>query len=124
MADMTYASIQANARRHTADYVNSRGILIPATDYLARAVEAASSQGILRGQLLSLVSQPRAPCAIQQLIGVSGYLQAADAYMSLGTVSYTPGNEQYFRQAVLYLRSASQLQGYTLSVSMQRQGPV
>jgi hypothetical protein len=46
--------------------------------------------------------------------------QAAEAYMSLGNVSYTPSNEQYFRQALMYLHRASQIHGYTLSPYLRR----
>jgi hypothetical protein len=40
--------------------------------------------------------------------------------MSLGNVSYSYINEQYFRQALLYLRRASELSGYTLSPYLQK----
>ena len=40
--------------------------------------------------------------------------------MSLGNVSYSYVNEQYFRQALLYLRRASEVPRYTLSPFLQR----
>lgn len=53
--DAAYAN-EANNRRHTADYVEARATLQPATEYLARAVHIAERQGVLHGRLLSLVS--------------------------------------------------------------------
>ena len=50
------AASEANSRRHTADYVEARGTLIPAAEYLARAVSVADRQGVPDGQLLALVS--------------------------------------------------------------------
>lgn len=55
-ADFIQATTEANIRRHTSDYVEARGTLIPATDYFTRAVSLAERQGVLRGRLLSLVS--------------------------------------------------------------------
>jgi hypothetical protein len=46
---------EREARTRGADYVEARGILVPATDYLARAVVAARAQGNITGQLLSTV---------------------------------------------------------------------
>lgn len=117
-ADYTLATTEANSRRHTADYVEARGTLIPATEYLTRAVNIAERDGVLQGQLLSLV---RLSCFFHGQ-GIRAYhlLQAAEAYMSLGNVSYAPGNEQYFRQALLYLRRASQIPGYTITPYLRR----
>jgi hypothetical protein len=50
--------------------------------------------------------------------------QAAEAYMSLGNVSYSSVNERYFRQALLYLRRATQISGYTLSPYLQQFVPL
>ncbi len=50
------AVIEADARAHTADYVEARGMLIPAVDYFSRAVDAADENGRLSGELLSEVS--------------------------------------------------------------------
>lgn len=57
-SDSSYAAMEANSRIHTADYVEARGTLIPATEYLTRAVNIAERQGVLQGQLLSLVGFP------------------------------------------------------------------
>lgn len=43
--------------------------------------------------------------------------------MSLGNVSYSYVNERYFRQALIYLRRASQLPAYTLSPYLQQYAP-
>jgi len=40
--------------------------------------------------------------------------------MSLGNVSYSYVNEQYFRQALVYLRKASEMSDYTLSPYLQK----
>ena len=48
--------MEAESRLHTADYVEARGILLPAVEYLRRAVEMARTQDKLTGDLLSLVS--------------------------------------------------------------------
>jgi hypothetical protein len=53
--DFARSAAQADARLHTADYVEARGILLPATEYFKKAVEAADSQSKLTGDLLSLV---------------------------------------------------------------------
>jgi hypothetical protein len=39
-----------------SDYVEARGILLPAVEYLKRAVDAAHTQGKISGDLLSTVS--------------------------------------------------------------------
>ncbi|KAK5006246.1 hypothetical protein LTR39_005714 [Cryomyces antarcticus] len=44
----------------------------------------------------------------------------AEAYMSLGNVSYTRINEQYFHQAISYLRMATNVPGYSLSPHLQQ----
>lgn len=54
------AVIEADARAHTADYVEARGLLIPAVDYFSRAVATADGIGRLTGELLSEVSFTRA----------------------------------------------------------------
>lgn len=50
------AAAEAEARLHTADYVEARGILLPATEYLSKAAESAEEQGIIDGPLLVRVS--------------------------------------------------------------------
>ncbi|KAL2218768.1 hypothetical protein M432DRAFT_676219 [Thermoascus aurantiacus ATCC 26904] len=78
---------------HSADYVEARGTLLPSTEYFSRAVTAAEKKNELTGELLVL---------------------AAEAFMSLGNVSYADTNIQYFSQAVKYLRMASSIKGYRL----------
>lgn len=46
---------EADARLHTADYVEARGILLPSTEYFARAIAAAGRSERVTGGLLSLV---------------------------------------------------------------------
>jgi hypothetical protein len=41
-------------------------------------------------------------------------LQAAEANMSLGNVTSSRINDRYYRQAMAYLREASQMPGYQL----------
>jgi hypothetical protein len=53
--DAERATAEADARAHTADYVEARGMLIPAVDYFSRAVEVAERVGELTGELLSEV---------------------------------------------------------------------
>jgi hypothetical protein len=46
--------------------------------------------------------------------------KAAEANMSLGNVSYSHQNEQFFQRAVRFLRRASQIPGFRLSPYLQR----
>lgn len=73
-------------------------MLLPATEYLSRAVAIARDSVGTTGDLLAL---------------------AAEAYMSLGNVSYSHLSERYFQQAIVYLRQASELEGYRLSPYLQ-----
>jgi hypothetical protein len=50
------AAREAEDRLHTGEYVEARGILLPATEYLKRAVDAATTQDKLAGPLLATVS--------------------------------------------------------------------
>ncbi|KAF2099342.1 hypothetical protein NA57DRAFT_74843 [Rhizodiscina lignyota] len=93
------AAHEAEARMHLPDYVEARGVLLPATEYLRQAVAAATEQRILTGDLL---------------------LAAAEAYMSLGNVSYARVGEGIFEHAVLYLRAASNISGFTLPRHLRR----
>ena len=52
----TRAKIEQEARLHTSDYVEARGILLPAVEYLKRAVDTARAQSKISGTLLSMVS--------------------------------------------------------------------
>lgn len=51
----------AERRRHTANYVEARAVLMPAVDFFGRAVQNAQNQHCLTGQLLALVSYHLAP---------------------------------------------------------------
>ncbi|OAG41294.1 hypothetical protein AYO21_04457 [Fonsecaea monophora] len=51
--DAERATAEADARAHTADYVEARGMLIPAVDYFSRAVNVAERDGEPTGELLS-----------------------------------------------------------------------
>ena len=115
--DAARAAAEADARIHTPDYVEARGILLPSTDHFNRAVTAAERRGLLTGELLALVSFT----ITGRRKGHKTYdHQAAEAYMSLGNVSYSYDNERYFRQALVYLRRASQLPNYNLSPYLQK----
>lgn len=50
------ADREAEIRSHQSDYVDARGILLPAVEYLKRAVESAYAQENITGELLSTVS--------------------------------------------------------------------
>lgn len=54
----TSATLEAEDRLHLPDYVEARGILLPAVEYLKYAVDAARAQGKLTGSLLSTVCLP------------------------------------------------------------------
>ncbi|KIW07629.1 uncharacterized protein PV09_01575 [Verruconis gallopava] len=99
----TQANIQiqreAEARLGTHDYVEARGYLQPATEYLRRAVDEASSQSNITSHLL---------------------ITAAEAYMSLGNVSSPRDGEALFTQAIYYLRQASRIPGYPLPAHLQK----
>lgn len=109
---------EADQRAGTPDYVEARGMLLPATEYFQRAVLAAERTNRITGQLLSLVSY-RIFCQVLD----SDICQAAESYMSLGNVSYSHHNEQYFQQAVIWLRTASQIPNFQLSPYLQRYCP-
>jgi len=49
------AAAEAEMRVNTSDYVEARGLLVPATEYLARGVEWAVHHNNVGGQLLALV---------------------------------------------------------------------
>lgn len=46
--------------------------------------------------------------------------KAAEANISLGSVSYSNTSEGYFHHALDYLRQATQIPGYSLSPSLQQ----
>lgn len=49
------ASFDAEERLAAPDYVEARGLLQPATEYLGRAVDMGTAQGTITGALLSTV---------------------------------------------------------------------
>ena len=49
-------NIEVENRLYTSDYVEARGTLFPAVEYLKRAVEAARTQEKVTGGLLCTVS--------------------------------------------------------------------
>ncbi|KAK4550331.1 hypothetical protein LTR36_003298 [Oleoguttula mirabilis] len=93
------ATTEAERRSGTADYVEARGFLQPAVEYLERAVTAAPAQQALSGDLL---------------------VKTAEAYMSLGNASSPRVNERYFRRALQLLRAAKSIPGYTLWPYLER----
>lgn len=90
---------EAERRAATTDYVEARGYLQPATDYLERAITAATAQRAVSGELLAT---------------------SAEAYMSIGNASSPRMNEQYFRRALQLLRAATEVDGYSLATYLQQ----
>ncbi|KAF2221739.1 hypothetical protein BDZ85DRAFT_313954 [Elsinoe ampelina] len=86
------------ARLHSSEYVEARGLLEPAVEYLDRAVDIATGHNSLSADLLS---------------------SAAEASMSLGNVSNPRSNERFFRKAVRLLRLARE-RGFELSYSLEQ----
>lgn len=113
--DHIRATVEADARTGTGDYVEARGMLQPATEYYARAVRAVQASNRQDGPLLSQVSM-----ISDNHIQYANHAQAAEAFMSLGQVSLSSASERLFGQALEYLRTASQIPGYTLPASSQR----
>jgi hypothetical protein len=109
------ALLEADARAGTSDYVEARGMLLPSTEYFQRAVTVAERKEVVTGSLLSLVNR-----TIKQQARLLTLGQAAEAHMSLGNVSYSHHNEQYFQQAVRYLRRASSIEGFEMSLYLRR----
>jgi hypothetical protein len=93
------SAAEAERRVGTADYVEARGLLQPATEYLERAVTAASNHDVVSGDLLA---------------------KAAEAYMSLGNVHGPRTNQQYFRRALQLLQRASDVEDYVLPRHLQK----
>ena len=54
------AAVEADSRAGGADYVEARGMLLPATEYFQRAVAIAEQGNRISGELLSLVSDTKA----------------------------------------------------------------
>jgi len=57
LSSTTRGLVEAEQRLHQAVYIEARGLLLPATDYLQRAVYVATEQGVITGHLLSMVSK-------------------------------------------------------------------
>ncbi|KAH6848728.1 hypothetical protein B0T12DRAFT_194918 [Alternaria alternata] len=57
LSSTTRGLVEAEQRLHQAIYIEARGLLLPATDYLQRAVYVATEQGVITGHLLSMVSK-------------------------------------------------------------------
>lgn len=123
-------NVEADARAGGPDYVEARGMLLPATEHLQRAIMAAERTQRVNGDVLALVS-PLVSCYRMATIvtcgptlghTTDGYVrsQAAEAYISLGNVSYSHHNEQYFQQAIRYLQQARTIPSYQLSPYLQR----
>lgn len=47
------SAVEAEDRLHSSDYVEARGILLPAVEYFKHAVDAASARNVLDGNLLA-----------------------------------------------------------------------
>lgn len=109
------AAIEAEDRLSTAEYVEARGILLPATEYLKRAVNVARAQGTATGKLLSMVSRTN---RIRNTHADES--KAAEAHMSLGNVSSSRVNEPYFIEARAYLREAKEIPGYSLALHLDQ----
>lgn len=67
--DHEQAVSEATARLHTANYVEARALLEPATDFLSRAVRAADGENRLTGALLTLVSLWKSPKREREALG-------------------------------------------------------
>ncbi|PPJ61032.1 hypothetical protein CBER1_01985 [Cercospora berteroae] len=98
-AGNTSSQTEAEKRAGTAQYVEARGSLQPAIDFLERAIAAATSQHTLTGDLLATT---------------------AEAYMSLGNVTSPRNNQQHFTRALQLLRAANSIEGYQLNRHLQQ----
>ncbi|OWY43582.1 proliferating cell nuclear antigen [Alternaria alternata] len=99
LSSTTRGLVEAEQRLHQAIYIEARGLLLPATDYLQRAVYVATEQGVITGHLLSM---------------------AAEAFMSLGNITSVMANGRYFQQAIAYLRAARDTPNYFLSPHLEQ----
>jgi hypothetical protein len=55
--DAERATAEADARAGTADYVEARGMLIPAVDHFSRAIQVAERHNEVTGDLLAEVRE-------------------------------------------------------------------
>lgn len=60
-------NVEADARAGGPDYVEARGMLLPATEHFQRAVTAAERADRLGGDVLALVSPPVCPVLLRPL---------------------------------------------------------
>jgi hypothetical protein len=92
------AALEAEQSLQTADYVEARGLLLPAVEYFKRAVDITRVQNKVDGPLLATVRtllEKPISCTHEDISQ-----QAAEAYMSLGNVSFAKVNKTYFHEAL------------------------
>lgn len=117
-AGNTSSQTEAEKRAGTAQYVEARGSLQPAIDFLERAIAAATSQHTLTGDLLATVSRMSTPTRVAILPANTG--KTAEAYMSLGNVTSPRSNQHHFTRALQLLRAANSIEGYQLNRYLQQ----
>ncbi|KAI9825772.1 MAG: hypothetical protein M1826_006874 [Phylliscum demangeonii] len=118
--DASQAAADAVVRLSTTSYVEARTALVPATDFLNRAIVAAGRQGNVTGDLLVLVSLGTPHTSPSSRSDLFFLIQAAESYMSLGNVSFPREAEELFGRAIRFLRRARQLPNYALADYLQR----
>jgi hypothetical protein len=116
--ELRRSTAEAEEQLHTEDFVEARGILLPATEYLKRAVESSQAAGLADSQLLVMVCRRPSLMYPKEYANISP--KAAESYMDLGSVSYSPANVEHFQQAVIYLRDAADVPGFTLPRHLRR----
>ena len=112
------AAADTERRVGSPDFVEARGLLQPATEYLDRAVAAASMQQAITGNLLAVVSTGLVCVGLHSM--VLTWEQTAEAYMFFGNVSSPRTNEATFRRALQLLRAATLIPDYTLCRHLQQ----
>ncbi|KAI9894024.1 MAG: hypothetical protein M1814_004794 [Vezdaea aestivalis] len=95
------ASVFAQGRLCSRHYVEARGLLLPATEFYEKAVDVASSEDSDNGPSGGLLAL------------------AAEAFMSLGNVSFDDAARRYFSHALEYLQLAQEVQGYELPAHLK-----
>jgi hypothetical protein len=106
---------ETQERSNGAHYVEARTLLLPATDYLQRAVDAARAKQNMTAPLLLTVN---AILSTSRL--TANPAKAAEAFMSLGNVTSPRVQDDYFRQAILHLQAAKELDSHSLPLHMQQ----
>ncbi|KAF2088360.1 hypothetical protein K490DRAFT_65036 [Saccharata proteae CBS 121410] len=89
---------EEGARISSPEYVEARGLLAPSIENYAKAVQTAYAEGSLSGNLLE---------------------KAAEAHMSIGNVTSSRSNQQYFCQVVRYLQMAEGIADYQMPQHLQ-----